>query len=138
MSSEHIKKRKVQNGELKETTTDMSIEENNNDNDMLLSMKAVLEQNQMQMAKMQSEIDGMKERISHVDILEKKCKHLEGKYISLGKSVEVLIKHWKHSNSPSVPERSYWIDKGYDDEYIDETVNDFPNDIDRNIQYLKR
>ena len=53
MSSEHIKKRKVPNGELKETPTDMSIEENNdNTQDMLQSMKAVLEQNQMQMARM--------------------------------------------------------------------------------------
>jgi len=85
---------------------------------------------------MQSEIDGMKERISHIDKLENKCMHLEDKCSSLEKSVEVLIKHWKHSNPPTIPDRSCWIDKGYDDEYIDETVNDFPNDIDRNISNI--
>jgi len=95
MSSEHIKKRKVQNGELKGPPTDMSIKENNdNAQDMLQSMKvkAVLEQNQLQMTKMQSEIDDMKERISHIDGLENKCTHLEDKCTSLKRSVEVLIK----------------------------------------------
>ena len=134
MSSE-LKKRKVPTVEPKGPPTDMSLEENNDTQDMLQSLKAVLEQNQLQMTKM-SEIDGMKERISHVGILENKCTHLEDKCTSLEKSVEVLIKHWKHSNPPTIPERNYWIDKGHDELYIDETVNDFPNDIDRNISNI--
>ena len=137
MSSE-LKKRKVPNVDPKGLLTDMSIEENNNDTqDMLQSMKTVLEQNQLQMAKMQSEIDGMKERISHVDKLENKCTHLEDKCTSLEKSVEVLIKHWKNSNSPPVPKRSYWIDKGYDNDYIQD-VNNFFLSIDRNISNLHK
>ena len=44
MSSEHIKKRKVQNSQPKGPPTDMSIEENNDTQDMLESMKAVLQQ----------------------------------------------------------------------------------------------
>jgi len=135
MSSE-LKKRKVPNVEPKGPPTDMSLEENNDTQDMLQSLKAVLEQNQVQMTKMQSEIDGMKERISHVDKLEKKCTHLEDKCTSLEKSVEVLIKHWKHSNPPRKPERSYWIDKGHEDSYIVEVVDEFFNDIDNVISKI--
>lgn len=37
---------------------------------------------------------------------------------------------------PPVPERSYWINKGYDDEYIDDAVNIFFRSVDDNISKL--
>ena len=77
------------------------------------------------MDELENEVDGMKSRLSHMDELETKCKaqgekikELEARCGCLERSTQILIKEnkWKYS-APSIP-TSYWIERGFDEDYI--------------------
>lgn len=63
------------------------------------------------------EVESMKERLSRVDELERKCQYLEEKCASLQRSVEILKKEssWEY-RGPYIP-LSHWIDQGFDKDY---------------------
>jgi len=72
-------------------------------------------------AQMRSEINDVKKMCqSRIDEMENKCQTLETKCSSLERSIGILTKEskWEYS-APDIP-MSYWIDKGYDDDYSDD------------------
>ena len=64
---------------------------------LVVDMKAMFDERMAALEhKMQSQLDSMKERVSHVDELEKRCKCLEAECNSLSRSMQVLIKSWEY------------------------------------------
>ena len=75
---------------------------------------------------MQTEMNGMKSRLSRMDELEKKCQQqeekcdiLEERCDSLVRGMKILSKEstWEYS-APSIP-RSHWIERGFNLEYTE-------------------
>ena len=84
-------------------------------------------------ASMQNEMDGVKRRLPRVDELERKCqslaaglansrekcKSLEARCESLERSMQILAKDTKWEYSAPVIPASHWIDRGFDEIYIE-------------------
>ena len=79
---------------------------------------------------MQNEINNMKDRISHIDELENKCGLLQ-------RSIQILSKEnkWEYSTCPK-PD-SYWIERGFDEDYID-SMKELMSEIIRNTIRLRK
>ena len=78
------------------------------------------------MEELENEVNDMKSRLSHMDELESKCQAqgekiiaLEARCGCLERSTQILRKEnkWKYS-APSIP-TSYWIEQGFDEEYVE-------------------
>ena len=119
MSTETSKKRKIdgRSGEDGSGGGDVEVEK------ILAEMKAQMDAMQEEMhntkSRSKNELDEMKSRLVRVDDLERKCHYLEARCGSLERSVQILVKdsNWEYS-APSVP-TSHWIDRGFDQDYID-------------------
>ena len=85
---------------------------------------------------LQSEVDAMKGsgRLSRVDELEKRCKHLEVKCTSMATSLRMLVGRWEFSE-PDIPD-NHWADQGFEEDYVAE-VGVFVENIKSAISKMK-
>ena len=64
-----------------------------------MAVEEIMAEMKTQMMRLQSEVDGMKGRLHHVDELESKCRFLEGRCESLEKTVQIVINGWEYSRN---------------------------------------
>ena len=134
MSSKAIKKRKVvaakecsEGGDntaagVEDIIAEMKAQMTRTQNKMNeIEAQAVSMQKEMDNAKaravsMQDEMDSMKTRLAQFDEIEARCEYLE-------RSMKVLIdeQKWEYS-APDIPE-SYWDERGFDQDYIEDMKN---------------
>ncbi|KAL9181042.1 hypothetical protein ACHAXT_009847 [Thalassiosira profunda] len=129
MSSESAKKRRRRGHP--DITTDINME-------ALFDQKLSQMEQRMQskIDSMHGEMDAMKDRLSRVDEMEKRCKYLEDKVASMGRSLKALARRWEYS-APDTP-ASHWIDRGFDGDFASEFVDPFINDINGAISTLQK